>query len=320
MVKKAVWPPALYASWASGLPNGMRYGLGGGMNIPGGGYVFWPRDWPGRFDITDVDRKVYAGYLNGSLQPFPFLRVAAGVVYYRTTEYLRQAVNFVGSESYAELGTSGDAWSYHLAMEADPLPGLRVGLDYKHQGVQKLTGKAHFANPPSEFGAAVLDQDVTHVLTYPNVLHAGASYQVTSTVVVAAAYTFERFKPAYPADIFIGDAGTTIAVERNYKNNHVFRLGAEWQAVKSLKLRGGILRDASPTPSAWMSPTIPDSPVWGFSAGVGYAIAPSFTLNASYFRAVFQTITTDPANVFPGTYDTRANIFSLGFTWDWTRS
>src|SRR5438132_1479104 len=58
MIPKGAFPPAIYAAYGYKLPNSMRLGVGLGLNIPGGGYVFWPGSWPGRFEILTVDRKV----------------------------------------------------------------------------------------------------------------------------------------------------------------------------------------------------------------------------------------------------------------------
>ena len=48
MIPKAAFPPALYLAYGLPLSNGMRVGLGAGLTIPGGGFVFWQPNWPGR--------------------------------------------------------------------------------------------------------------------------------------------------------------------------------------------------------------------------------------------------------------------------------
>src|SRR5437868_6867037 len=42
MTQKGAFPPSLFAAYGMPLPNGMRVGFGAGLNVPGGGYVFWP--------------------------------------------------------------------------------------------------------------------------------------------------------------------------------------------------------------------------------------------------------------------------------------
>src|SRR5207302_5704195 len=62
MTPKGAFPPAIYASYGFKLSNDMKVGLGAGLTIPGGGYVFWPADWAGKNEIITVDRKVYGAY------------------------------------------------------------------------------------------------------------------------------------------------------------------------------------------------------------------------------------------------------------------
>src|SRR5262249_42891470 len=78
MIPKAAFPPAFYVAYGLPLPKDMKLGVGAGLTIPGGGFVFWPGDWAGNSEIISVDRKVYGMYLTGGLQVLPQLRVGGG--------------------------------------------------------------------------------------------------------------------------------------------------------------------------------------------------------------------------------------------------
>ncbi|HZZ86428.1 MAG TPA: outer membrane protein transport protein [Anaeromyxobacteraceae bacterium] len=316
MYPKAVFPPNIYLSY-SGEVSGHRYGLGAGFNIPGGGNVFWKNDWPGRFDIISVDRKVYAGYLTGGVQVVPGLKLGGGLIYYRTTEVLDRSIDFLNGEGYGRLGTAGDAWSYDVSAEWTPLKDLplTLALDYKHKGDQKLTGKATFRNVPAALSGVAADQNVTHYLSFPNLLQLGVSYRVIPELLITGHYSFERFV-LYNSDMFVGDQGTTIEVKRSWGNGQVFRLGAEWTTpVEGLKARVGVLRDLAPSDAGHYSPTLPDADVWGFSVGAGYAFLPGWTVDAAFFRAQFDTVDASKSVSFPGTYKDSANVYSIGVSW-----
>ncbi len=60
-------PPSLSVSYGTKLGD-RGVGVGLSMNIPGGGNVFWPENWPGRYRIITVDRKVYGVYLTGGIE------------------------------------------------------------------------------------------------------------------------------------------------------------------------------------------------------------------------------------------------------------
>lgn len=317
MTPKGAFPPALYAAYGFALPNDMRMGVGAGLTIPGGGYVFWPGDWPGRNEIITVDRKVYGAYLTTGVQVLPQLRLGGGLIYYRTTEHLIQGLNFLTSSGQIELGTAGGALSYDLSAEVTPLPELpfTVAIDYKHQGVQTLTGHAHGTNIPAALLPRLQDQGVSHVLTYPNQLNVGAAYQVVpQLLLVVADWTWERFH-VYRQDAFIGDRGVTVVVPRDYKNGYTFRLGAEVNVIPKLKARAGVLRDISPSRNSTLSPTLPDADSTALTLGLGYEALPGLELNAAYFHDWQDTKSTTGTGAFPGTYDTRANIWALNVTY-----
>ncbi len=85
---KPVPPSSLFAAYGTEIA-GHGAGVGFGMNVPGGGNVFWNEDWAGRGRIITVDRKVYGFYLTGGVEIVPGLRAGGGLVYYYTTEYLK---------------------------------------------------------------------------------------------------------------------------------------------------------------------------------------------------------------------------------------
>src|SRR5229473_849503 len=264
---KPAWPPSAFASYG-GKVNGMGWGVGAGFNLPFGGNVYWPGDWPGRFSIITVNRRTYAMYLTGGFQPVPQIKVGGGLIYYRTTEDLAQAFNFLGQEGGAELGTTGGKVSFDLSAEITPLAGV--------------------------------------------LLTVGIAYRVLPNLLLTGAWTFDRFI-VYKRDLFQGDLGTSVLVNRDYKNGYTFRIGGELEdLVPKLTLRAGVLRDIAPTRAELLCPTIPDSNATAVALGLGYEISPGLTLNGTFFHAFFDETTTASAEVFPGRFETRANIVTIG--------
>lgn len=312
--------PALYLSYGFRLPNDMAMGVGAGMTIPFGGNVYWPGDWPGRYEILTVQRRIYGTYLSAGIELTKWLRVGAAGIWYHGTERFSLSLATPPTETTTQLSTVGDALSFSLAAEIEPIRNVRLGVDYKHQAYMGLEGHGHFDNPPTQLG--LYDQTVKHPLAIPNVLGIGVAYQVLPYVQLTGAFTWDRYV-IYDADTFIGSSGMTIRVPRKYSNGYTYRLGAEVGPLDKWKFRAGVLRDISPTPPEWMNPSIPDANVWGASIGVAYAMTKNLEVNAGYFHAFFdktQTCTVSggvcaPNHAFPGQYETRANIGSIGLTW-----
>jgi long-chain fatty acid transport protein len=305
-------PGGAYAAYATKVRD-VRVAAGGGFTIPYGGNVFWDDGWAGRFRVTTVDRKVYGMYLNGAVEALPYLRFGGGLVYYRTTEYVRQGLDFSTSEGYAEVSASGGAPAFQLSAEYEPIEAVRVAVDYKHQAVQTLKGDAAFHGVPDAIRPSLPDQSVEHVLTIPSVFEAGASWQARNDLLLTAAWTFLRYS-IYREDRFVGSAGTTVVVPRNYDNGYTLRAGAEYRLAPAIELRVGAERDVSGGHSSTFSPSLPDASSWAGAVGAGWHLRPNLTVDAAFFLSIFDRVTAT-GDAFLGKYDIYAWIFSAGFTW-----
>ncbi len=316
---KPVPPAALYAAW--GFDHlGKEIGVGFGVNVPGGGNVYWNDDWAGRGRIITVDRKVYGFYLASGIELVPGLRAGGGLVYYYTTEYLKIGIQPFPS-AYGELSTRGGAMSFDLSTEYTPqqLQGqpLTIALDYKHKAKQELRGDGNFVVPDALLGGspAPVDQGVSHDLTYPNVLNVGLAYRPpVKGLQLTGVYTYTRYS-VYESDTFVGDKGTVINVPRNYGDGHTIRIGAEYDLNPRLTLRAGLLRDLSGLRTDTYSPTLPDSSAWAGAVGAAWKISPDVSVAGAFFYALLDEVKTTGTTVLPGVYDTRVYIVSAGVTW-----
>jgi long-chain fatty acid transport protein len=307
-------PPALYAAYGGRFMD-RGWGVGIGLTSPGGGSVFWPEGWQGRYRVLTVDRKVYEIALTGGVEVLPWLRVGGGAIYYRTTEKLSQDISVLTQDVRAELATAGGALSFDLSAEI-AVPGVPVtfGVDYKHQGVQELEGDAHFSNVPPELAQSLPDQGVKHTLTIPNSLNVGVAWKPMEKLLLTFGYTFDRYE-VYAEDRFTGDMGTTVVVPRDYGNGQTFRLGAEFQAMERLQIRAGVLRDLSGQKTDNYSPSLPDGNTWAFGLGGGWAFSKALTVNVGLFYAPFDEVTATGTTAFQGSYEPSAFIASAGVVW-----
>jgi long-chain fatty acid transport protein len=315
-------PVSLFAAYGTKLGD-RGAGLGFGMNIPGGGNVFWHDDWAGRSRIITVDRKLYGFYLTGGYELLPQVRLGGGVNYVYTTEYLKQGVGG-DTSAYGELATRGGGFGYQLSAEITPLASvpLTFGVDYKHKVKMDLSGDGHFVvpdallqpNPANPTAIPPIDQDVKHVLTFPNILALGAAYRPVKPLLVTVGYTFNRYV-VYDADVFVGSKGTTIEVPRNYSNGHTFRLGGEYAVSPRLDVRAGVLRDFSGFKESLYSPTLPDASSWAAALGAGWRIREGLAVNGAFFYALFDEVEQTTTNELQGAYETSVWIASIGLNW-----
>ncbi len=315
---KANWPPEIAASYGSKLSNGMPFGVGVAFLVPGGGSLVWPTNWVGAGRIQEVDQRVYLVQFGAAIQPIPWAKFGASLLYYRVTETLSEQINFITSQGLATLGLAGGKMSYGLSGEFHvPKIPLTLGVDYRHQAAMTLSGHAHIENVPPTFASALQDQPASEAVTVPNELYIGAAYDVKPDFKVMGSWSLERWR-VYKSDTFIGEKGLVISVPRNEKNSWVYRLGAEYSHVpfwKPLTLRVGAQRSISDQPTDFISPTLTDASSWGVSAGVGYDIIPGLRVDAGYQFALFDKVTATGIEAFPGSYETQAHLVSVGVTW-----
>ena len=314
---RPAYPPTLFASYGFKLGD-MAAGVGAGLSVPGGGQVYWPGSWAGSQFVTTVDRRIYGMYLVAGVQVLPQLKLGGGLVYYRSTEHLTQDINFVSNYGGADLGTAGGKASFDVSAEITPVKDVpfKIGFDYKHQAVMNLTGHAHFDGVPAALRPQALDQTVTHALTIPNQMNIGGSFRPIPALLVSAGWTWERFV-VYRQDAFIGSLGTSVIVPRDYHNGQTYRVGAELAVLPALRVRGGLLRDVSPTNTDRLNPSIPDASSTAVTVGASYDIIPGLELSAAYFfdREDTTSVTSNDGSTLPGSYDTHSNIFALGLSW-----
>jgi long-subunit fatty acid transport protein len=315
IVRHPAYPPLLAASYGGTLSNGMAWGAGVGFNALGGGSLFWPEGWPGQFHVETVNQQVVMLRAGGALQPLSWLKVGAAISYYRATEELSQAMSFGGQVAQAQVGVAGGAPSWALSLEA-AVPGvpLKFGADYRAQGDLTLKGDAHFSGVPPAFQTQLQDQGASTKMIVPPELNLGLAWQATKHLEVLAGFTLEGWH-VYTEDAFVGDKGFSVTVPRNYNDAYDYRLGVEYAgdpALKGFSLRAGVFRSVSEQPTDTLSPSLSDASSWNLSAGAGYQVSKGVRLDASYQYARFDAVTASGNTALPGTYETTANLFSLG--------
>jgi long-chain fatty acid transport protein len=318
LVPKANFPPEIAAAYGGVLPNGMNYGVGAGLLLPGGGSLYWPNNWQGDQRIQTVMQRVYLLQAGGGLQPNQYLKLGASFLYYFAQEKLEQHINFFDHTATGQLALSGSVPSFGLSAEIHvPVIPLTIGIDYRHKGDLTLSGHAHFIDVPQTFQTLLQDQAVTEQVTVPNETFVGAAYKVTPDIQVMGSWSLERWV-VYRQDQYLGAKGFSITVPRNYKNAYVFRVGCEYTNVPflpALTLRAGAQRSISPQPTDTISPTLTDGDSWGLSAGAGYEVTPGLRADLAFQFVTFDTVTATGLEAFAGSYQTKAYFVSAGFSW-----
>jgi len=314
----ASMPPSVAISYGAKLAPDHAWGIGVGLGAPAGGLLKWPGGWAGQESIQSVDQKVLAIAAGAAVQVLPFLKLGASYVRFQATEELHQSLNYLDHYGDAGLAMSGGANSFGVAAELRvPNMPLSIGVTYSHVANIGLSGHVHFTEAPPAFQPMLHDQDVTENLLIPDVVFAGAAYQVMPNLTIMAAYSFEHWSD-YKEDKFVGSDGFTVTVPRNYTNSHVIRVGGEWKRLPflpRLTLRAGLLRSISDQPTDTLSPSLTDASVWAPSVGAAFHVTHNLSVEGAYQHAFFDTVTATGMDALPGSYKTNVDTVTLGINW-----
>ncbi len=354
-IDKKVTPLGSLSVAYGGRVGDRGWGVGLAVQPFGGAVVTWPGDWPGRYRIVEVDRQVFSGVLTGGVEVLP-ARAARRRA--RVLLHDREALpgRLDGAlqpdpgdpstwppDATGTIDVNGGALSFDVSAEVQPLPDLplTIAVDYKHKATQELDGDVSWENlPPGALfalGAGVpqaqilADQGAGQTLTIPNTLNVGVAYRVSKPLLLTATYTFDRWV-VYDEDVFVGDNGAQIAVERNYSNGYTIRAGAEYDVAPTLQVRAGVQRDVSGLDTDHYSPTLPDASSWAGSLGATYKFGGGLSVDAAVFYAMMDEVTATntgneppasyvaegsvvPTRSFRGTYDVSALVFGVSLGW-----
>src|SRR5205823_4170399 len=111
---KANFPPQVAIAYGNSLPNGMAYGVGWSLLVPGGGSLEWPTGWAGAGRIQNVTQRAWLNEVSAALQPHPLVKIGASFLYYQVTEELSQQVL---PGTVGRLGLAGGGPSFGVSGE-----------------------------------------------------------------------------------------------------------------------------------------------------------------------------------------------------------
>jgi long-chain fatty acid transport protein len=320
-LSESATPPTAALSIGGRLPQGQAWGIGGGFLVPAGGTLEWPTAWAGQESLQSVKQQIFGFGGGGAFQLLPSLKLGVHYVRYEGTQEVHQALNYIDHFGDAGIGIAGGANGLGVAAEFHvPNVPLSVGVAYERQATMTMTGHIHFTSVPPGFQAQLHDQAIKEDILVPDVVRAGAAYEVIPNLKVMASYQFENWSD-YAADVFIGADGFMATVARNYKNAHVIGVAGEWSKLTpQLTARAGIVRSISDQPSSTLSPSLTDASKWGLSAGVGYDVTPALRADLGaqvllYDKVTASGMTDTGVQPFPGSYSTTVFFASLGVNW-----
>lgn len=302
---------ASYASdwWTAGLA----------VNVPFGGGIKWPRNWPLRFEARESSTVVLR------VSPFfgarwKWLSFAAGPYVDRITTELTRSTNHVTSEGEFRVAASGTGGGGHASVLVKPSNDVSLGVAYKSRDFVHVSGDVDF-DVPTTFEPQFPDQHVSAKLKLPDRVAMGLEWSVapTARVLFDAVYTFWSLNDELDLD-FERPETPDASIRYEFRDTFALRAGGELDVSSAMTLRFGVFGDGLPEPAApsnYLGPSTADMTRIGGSVGAGVKLSEWVAIDAfyQYFQLLSRTSTS--ADLPLATYEGSSHVFGLGARVAW---
>lgn len=321
--------PHLYAAYKTDL-GGISVAGGVGVFVPFGAGTSWNNNWTGRnlalrtyLQTITVNPTIAVGFLENRIS------IAGGVTISHGSAELRQRVPNFGVEPFLNLKGEDNRVSWNAGLVVEPVKGLKIGAAYRHNILMNYNGKATFTldaagtQPlPAGLGNLFADGPGGTSLNLPFDIRTGISYRFSEKFMLEVGLDYVGWS-SYDTlrirfDKLPGAPSTSGAVinPRNYFNTPTFRIGGEYNATETFKVRGGAFYDVVPVEARYTQPILPDANRIGITAGVGFNINDNLVADVSYmFVYGLQREVTGSTFNFDGIYNSWANALSVSFSY-----
>ncbi len=193
----------------------------------------------------------------------------------------------------SRFSASGDGWDvgYKAGILFQPDKETQIGLAYHSAMESTISGTSTVdtsgAQSPLAAAAAgrlgALASGVKAKVDYPDSVTLSGSRQVTSDLRLAADVSWTNWSRFKELNIQFADGAPTASEVENFTDSYRFALGAEYNLMPNLKLRGGAAYETSPVGGdAARTPRDPDSDRFWISGGVGYEFMKNTTFDFGY--------------------------------------
>ncbi|MCS6808844.1 MAG: outer membrane protein transport protein [Bacteroidota bacterium] len=321
--------PHMYAAYKMQF-SGISLAAGVGIFVPFGAGTSWNENWTGRnlalrtyLQTISVNPVVAIGLLDNRIS------LSGGIVYSHGSAELRQRIPNFGTEPFLNLRGEGDYISWNAGIAIEPVKGLRIGAAYRSNILMKYSGQAKFSLDaagtqalPAGLNNLFADGPGGTSLNLPFDLRTGISYRLSEQFMIELGVDYVgwssydtlriRFDKLPGAPSRSGE----VINPRNYYNTPTFRIGAEYTASETLRLRGGGFYDVVPVEARYTQPILPDANRIGITAGAGLTLSESLTVDVSYmFVYGIQREVKGSTFNFDGIYNSWANALAVSFSY-----
>jgi len=268
--------------------------LGLGMFSQFGLGTEFPADWPGRYNNYKAFIETTTFNPNIAVKVNDMFSFAFGldVMYFNLD--LKKKIDATGLQNPK---TDVDSWlqgnsaavGLNVAFHFRPYDWLKLGLSYRSQMTQNITGSAAFANRPAGLPSTFFpNTSASGSVTLPDELYFGAAFYPVKDFSVEIGTIWTRWSSFKDLTIQFGapldPRFPSVTSTTSIKNwNNVWRpfIGAEYKTTNWLDLRAGFIWDQEAINPSYVDYLVPTNNRYKFSFGPGFHWR-DWTLDISY--------------------------------------
>lgn len=299
--------------------------IGVSVTTPFGSSLTWPTDWPNRANITHIDLQAFNIQPTIAYRFTDWFSLGAGFIYTHGTAKLEKIQTVAGNDIGLQL-KDDDAHGLGFTIGAMFKAGDKFGLGLSYRSnvdVKANKGDVKWTGVPNGLttNPTFMTDKWNTVLPLPSEFTVGVSYKVTPKFEMFGDIVWANWTRYKSLDIHLYNDATGTEVlsssTKNWKDNTIYRLGAEYTFTDRLQGRLGYYYDKSPVPSAYWSSETPSTNLHGMTAGLGYRLNDNFFLDVygGYVKGEERHIR-NIADNFEGDVRLRAINFGVGVTYN----
>lgn len=288
----------------------LHFGIG--VYTPFGLGTKWPKDWSGKFITTKADLQSFFVSPTVAYRVSENLSIGVGFNYVIGTVRLEQTV----SDPFDPHGTlvmefDGSSVGFNVGVLYKLSSDLSLGASYRSQVKFDATGTADFSPDRSIYP----EGDAKSSLTLPATGYFGVAYSPMKDFIVEADFQYVGWSSYKELSVEFTKDQSKVVSPKNYRDTFILRFGAEY-TIDDLELRAGYFFDRTPVESAYVDPLLPDANRNGLNVGFGYRISRNLSFDAGYMFLLIDERRSEQTVIdFDGTYQSRANLLSVGLTY-----
>ncbi len=280
-----------------------RFGLGNS----------YPNDWPGRYNLVDVQLQTLSLNPNLAFRVTDRLSLAVGVeimgasmLMHKDTRALHPLYGDMGRAEQRMEGMSV-GFGFNLAAHYMFNEQWSAGLTYRSRVRHEVEGESTWTHRPNSplfaqgIEGAFLDSDLHGTLNLPDVISFGVAWKPTPDLSFELGSVYTVWSNFRSLNIYLEDPMNHAGYSpKNWHDTWAFNFSVEYRALDWLTLRAGYIWEESPMDDATLDYMTPSNGRQRYSTGLGFNWD-RWTLDLAYSYIHIGNLNYDKANRENGT-------------------